>query len=73
MRKVLSLFLGFALVLCVFTSALAMAPDYDRAVYLGAEAVERAEDLLAMEFSKTKVIALTNAGYSEPGGQSTLG
>ncbi len=73
MRKVLSLFLGLALVLCVFTSALAMAPDYDRAVYLGAEAVERAEDLLSVEFSKTEVIALTNAGYSESGGQSTLG
>jgi formylmethanofuran dehydrogenase subunit E-like metal-binding protein len=72
-RKVSSVFWGLAVVLCVSTSALARAPDYDRAVYLGAEAVEASENLLATELSNTRIIALTNAGYSEAGGKSTLG
>ena len=73
MRKILMVFMWVACAVYVSVPAWATGPEYDRAVSLGKEAVGAAENLLATELNATRVIALTNAGYAEPGNTSTMG
>ncbi|MFP4169218.1 MAG: FmdE family protein [Desulfonatronovibrionaceae bacterium] len=60
-------------IVCAPISAQCTAPEYDRAVRLGEKAAKTAQDMLDEDLSGTRVIALSNAGYAEPGGLSSQG